>query len=125
LRGDRVEELTAHRQAEVEDVEQQLAGGTQPGVDVEAVVQAGVVDQTLPAEGAARLFEVHPHDDQQIVLVRLGDFRQPAGVFERGDRVVHRAWSDHNEQSVIGSGEHIGDRRPAVQHDLGSGRAQR
>ena len=67
LRRDRVEELAADRQAEVEHLEQQLAGDPQAGVDVAGAVEVRVVDQALPAGRRPRLLEVDPHHDQQVV----------------------------------------------------------
>ena len=67
LRRDRVEELAADRQAEVDHLEQQLAGHPQAGVDVAGAVQVRVVDQALPAGRRPRLLEVDPHHDQQPV----------------------------------------------------------
>ena len=35
-------------------------------LDLERVVQVGVVDKPLPAHRGARFLEVHPHDDEEV-----------------------------------------------------------
>ena len=52
LRDLRVEELRRRRQPDVVHVEQQLARQAQPLVDVEALVEVGIVDEPLPADRA-------------------------------------------------------------------------
>ena len=88
LRRDHVEELAARGQAELVEVEQELARHAQALVDVESCRRGGVVDQALPADGGARLLEVDAHDDQQIVRRTFFGFLQTAGVFLRRLDVV-------------------------------------
>ena len=95
--------------AEVDDVEQQCPGGAQAALDVEGAVHARIVDQALPADGGARLLEVHPHDDLEPVGVLVGQRREPPRVVERGNRIVDRARPDDDEQSVVAAGEDVGD----------------
>jgi len=38
-------------------------------IDVEAPIEVGVVDQSLPANGRARLLEVRAHHDEEVVGV--------------------------------------------------------
>jgi len=40
-------------------------------VDAEAAVEVRVVDQALPADGGARLLEVHAHHDLEVALQPL------------------------------------------------------
>src|SRR5690606_9894395 len=58
LRADDVEEFGAGRQAEFVDVQQQFARDAQAVVDAEAAVEVRIVDQALPADRGARLFEI-------------------------------------------------------------------
>jgi hypothetical protein len=109
LRGDRVEPLAAHRQAERDDVEQELARGAQAAVDVVAAVHAGVVDQAFPPGDRPRLLEVHPHHDEQVLVVSATDLGQAARVVEGRRRVVDRAGAHDDEQAVIGGVEHGAD----------------
>ena len=111
LRRDHVEELAARRQAEPVDVDQQLARDAQAFVDAEALVEVRVVDQALPADGGARLLEVHAHHDLQRVGVLLALRLQPAGVFERGRRVVDRARAHDHQQPVVRAGHDVVDAR--------------
>lgn len=91
LRGDHVEELGRGRQAELGNVEQELAAHAEALVDLERGVHVRVVDEPLPANGRARLLEVDAHDDVQVLLggvrVRLEQVR----VLHRRGRVVHGA----------------------------------
>ena len=52
---------------EAVDLDQQLPRDAQALVDAIALVEVGVVDQSLPADRGARLLEVHPHHDLQRV----------------------------------------------------------
>src|SRR5690606_26982148 len=85
-------------------------------------VQVRVVDQALPAHGGAGLLEVGAHDQQQVVLHLGAQGREAAGVVQPRLRVVDRAGADHDEQPVVGAGEHVTDLL-AVRGDLGGGGA--
>jgi hypothetical protein len=109
LRGDRVQPFAAHRQAEVDDVDEQPPGGAQAAVHVVAAVHARVVDQALPAGHRARLLEVDPHHDQQVALMLVAEGGQAAGVVPCGGRVVHRAGPGDDQQAVVGAVEEGAD----------------
>ena len=79
LRRDRIEELAADRQPEIRHLDQQPAGGVEPGVHVARTVQLRVVDQALPAGGRARLLEVDAHRDAEVVAQVLSPARPAAG----------------------------------------------
>jgi len=99
------------RRAEVDDLEQQLAGDLETGVDVGGAVEVRVVDQPLPAHGGARLLEVNAHDGQERRFHLRGQRLEPTGIFARRRHVVDRTGPDHHEQARI----------PALQyraHDL-------
>jgi hypothetical protein len=100
LRRDGVEELAARRHAGLVDAQQQVARHAQALVDAEAAVQVRVVDQALPAHRGARLLEIHPHQDFQVVGVPLAFFMQFFRIFQRGDRIMDRAWPDDHQQPV-------------------------
>jgi len=68
-------------------------------------VEAGIVDEPLPAAGRAGLLEVHAHDDEQVVAVPVRCGGEAARVVDRGFGVVHRAWSHHDEQAVVVAAE--------------------
>ena len=75
-----------------EHVEQAAARARRsPSVDVEAAVQAGIVDQALPAHRGARLLEVDPHDDQGSSASGATVAARPLRVVEGGRRVVDGA----------------------------------
>lgn len=71
LGGDCVEHLAGDGHALVGQVDEELARYAETLVDLEAVVDIGVVDQTLPADCCAGLLEVRAHDDQQLIGVLL------------------------------------------------------
>ena len=51
---------------ELVDLEQDPAREPEPVVDAVAVVEVRIVDQSFPADGRARLLEVHAHHDDEI-----------------------------------------------------------
>jgi hypothetical protein len=71
LGGDCVEHLAGDGHALVGQVDEELARYAETLVDLEAVVDIGVVDQALPADCCAGLLEVRAHDNQQLVGVLL------------------------------------------------------
>ena len=102
-------------------LQQKAARSLQALVDRETAVEMRVVDVALPADGRARLLEIGPHDDQEVVAQALGNGLQQAGVLERLVVVVDRARTDDDHQPVVRAVEHGGDRRPA-RLDQGEGR---
>lgn len=66
LRGDGVEHLAGDGHAGAGEVAVELAGDAQALVDLEGLVDLGVVDQPLPADGGAGLLEVGAHDDEDV-----------------------------------------------------------
>jgi hypothetical protein len=116
LRRNRVEELTADREAELEHLHEQLTGGPQTAVHVAGAVEVRVVDQALPAQGRARLLEVHAHHHEQTVGESLGGRSETFGVLEGRLRVVHRARTDDDQQAVVDPVQYVGDRLATVHH---------
>ena len=106
LRRDRVQPLTAHREAEGDDVEQEPPGHPQAPVHVVGAVHAGVVDEPLPARHRARLLEVDAHDDQELIGQRLAQRGQLARVVQPGGRIVHRAGTGDHEEAVVLAVQH-------------------
>ena len=109
LRRDGVEELGGAGQVEFVDFEQDAPGQAQAFVDAEGVVETRVVDQPLPADGGARLFEIDAHDDDQVFGVFRGFLGQLAGVVHGQVVVVDRAGADHHQQAVVGAMQHAVD----------------
>ncbi len=100
LRRDHVEELAAGRHAELVDAHQQIARDAQPFVDAEAAVQVRVVDQPLPADGGARLLEIHAHQHFQMRGMLAPLLGESLGVCDRRRRIVNRAGTDHHQHAV-------------------------
>lgn len=61
----------------------------------------GIVDQTFPADGGARLLEIDAHDDAEVVLQPICLGFQECRIFESGVRVMDRARPDDGEQAVV------------------------
>lgn len=101
LRGDGVEHLGGDGESGAGQVGVQLTGDAQTLVDVEGLVDIGIVDQSLPADRCAGLLQVGTHDHADILLQFYGKLLEPAGVLECGVGVVDGAWSDNDEQAVI------------------------
>ena len=120
LGGDGVQVFGARADAQVQDVAQQRAGDAQALVDVVGVVQIGVVDEALPADSGARLLEIHPHDQMQLLPVPLRLFPQPLGVFLGGLRIVDGAGADHHQQALIPALDDLADLLARVEHQRGA-----
>jgi hypothetical protein len=103
LRRDHIQIFDASRHSHFIQLDKQLASGSESFVDSKAAVEVRIIDQPLPADRRAGLLEVDPHDDQQIGLKPFFFSFESGGVFQGGFRIVNRAWSDDNEQPVIGA----------------------
>ena len=120
LRRNGVEEFRTCRHAQAIDLEQQIARHPQAFVDAKALVQIRIVDQALPADGSARLLEIHPHDDFQIGRQPLAQRQQAPGVFHRRIRIMDRAWPDDHQQAVGLAPQDVLHRMPgAIDQALG------
>jgi hypothetical protein len=117
-----VEELAGRRQAERIDVEQQAARQAQALVDAEAAVEAGIVDQALPADRGARLLEVDAHQDLELAGMAHPFRGQAGGVLARRGRIVDRAWADDDDETVVALVEDAADGLARAVHRVGDGK---
>lgn len=101
LRGDGVEHFTGDGQAGVGQIDVQLARHAQALVDVEGLIDVGVVDQTLPANGGPGLLKVGAHDNAQLLGQLVGEFLQSAGVLESSIGVMDGAGTDDDQETVV------------------------
>jgi hypothetical protein len=86
-----------------------VAGFAEAVVDLEGFVEVGIVDQALPAEGGAGLFEVDAHDEAEFVG-ELGDGGfEEFGVLAGGVGVVDGAGADDDEEAVVFAVEDVDD----------------
>src|SRR5690606_21183109 len=93
-------------------------------VDLEAVVEVGIVDEALPAHRGARLLEVHPHHDLELAGEAPALRLQALRVLARGRRVVDRAGADDHDQPVVHAVDDAMDRLARLVHqpvDVGAG----
>ena len=109
LRRNHIQKLAARRQAQPVDVNEQLARNPQTFVNAVALVQVGVVDQTLPAHGGARFFKIDAHHDFQRAGVLAPLLDQAAGILQRGRRVMDGTRADDQQQAVVGAGHDVVD----------------
>ena len=121
LRRNHVEELGGGGDAHVVQIEQQAARLAQAVVDVEGAVEEGVVDKPFPADGGARFFKIHAHDDQQLFFVLFFQRQQFLRVFEGGFGVVDGAGADDGEQAVAAAVDDVADFAAGAFHQLGGG----
>ena len=91
LRRDRLEHFGGGGQIHFGHAQQNAAGDAEACADIEGVVQVRIVDQALPADGGARLFEVDAHQDEEPIAARGGKVRP--GARRIPGRCVRRGWS--------------------------------
>src|SRR5262245_9108997 len=68
-----------------------------------------VVDEPLPADGRARLLEVHAHDDAELADESVGKRLEAPGVFTGGLGVVDGAWAHDHHEPVVAAVEDTTD----------------
>ncbi|MCY1516558.1 hypothetical protein D9M68_511940 [compost metagenome] len=118
LRGNRIERLGGGGQAHLGQVEQQLAADVQAVLDLEGVVQVGVVDQAFPADGGARLLEVHAHHQEEGIGQLGGQALQAVGVLVSGLDVVDGAGAHDHEQAMVLAIEDVAHHLATVGHGV-------
>lgn len=97
LGRDGIEHLRRNGHASRCEVDEELAGNAQALVDLEGLVDVGVVDQALPADCCAGLLEVGAHNDADVVLELVGEGLQALAVLNGEFGVVQRAGPDHDQ----------------------------
>src|SRR5207245_1523056 len=75
--------------------------------------------------GGARLLEVDAHDDPQVHREGDGLLLEPAGIVQGRRRIVHRARSDHGDQSIVVSFQDADDLVAGTRDHLGARLGQR
>ena len=101
LRRDGVEHFRGNWHALTSEVAEELPADAQTLVDLVALVNVGVVDQTFPADCGPGLLEVGAHDDAKVVAELVGELDQARAVLDGGFRIVEGARSAHNQETVI------------------------
>ena len=118
LRCDGVEPFGGRRQAEVEHVGEHLACQPHAFTDVELAVEIGVVDQALPSDGGARLFEVDAHDDYQTIVEFVLYGREFLRVFVGRFGVMDGAGADDREDAVVTSVQYVTNLLTGFEHQI-------
>ena len=118
MRDNRVEELGASVHPHLTDLEKERAGGAEPGLDVEAVIEVGVINEALPANGGAGLFEVDPHHDEKAATEFFRQFLKAARVLQGRFLAVDGAGTDDKEQPWILTVEDLSHLFPALQDSV-------
>ena len=116
---DGIEHFTSDRDADLREIQEQLACNAQTSVDFVRAVEIGVIDQTFPADRRAWLFKVCTHyDDKAVFPALLVCLVQAARVLFRLVNVVDRAWANNDQQTIVFATNHTcsliaatGDRR--------------
>jgi hypothetical protein len=118
LRRNGVEHLGGNWQTLSGQVNEKLAGNTETLVDLEGVVNIGVVDETLPANGCSGLLEVGAHDDAEIVGEFVRELLESGSVLLGGSRVVDGARTNDDEKSVALAEDNVGSILTALDNGL-------
>ena len=66
LRRDQIQIFSGGGEAHAVDIQQQLARTAQAFVDVERVVEVGVVNKAFPAHRGTGFLEIHPHHHKDV-----------------------------------------------------------
>lgn len=101
LWGDGVQHLGSNWHAHGGEVAEELAGNAKTLVDLVRLIDIWIVDQTLPSDGCAWLFEVGAHDDAEVAGELLGKGLQARAVLQRGGWIVDGAWTDDDQKAVV------------------------
>ncbi len=121
LAGHHVEELGGGGHAELIDIDQQLARQFQPFVDIEAAIEARIVDEPFPADDGARLLEIGAHHDAEALFILFAQGVEALGIFAGGRRIVDGAGADNDQQALIFSGQNGLHFATGIQQILGNG----
>ena len=112
-------------------MQQQAPGPAQAGVDVVAAIEVGIVDHPLPAHGGARLLEIHPHHDLEVVAMAFLRLHDRLGVLAGSHPIVNGAGTHDHQLAPIaamenrldplagllhGARRRLADRQLRVQH---------
>jgi hypothetical protein len=108
LGGDCVEHFRGNGHALGREVNVELSRDTKTLVDLEALVDVRVVDESLPSYCCPGLLEVCAHNDADVVLELVGEGLQALAVLNGRFRVVDGAGPDHDEETVILLGDDLG-----------------
>ena len=101
MRGDGIKHLARNGHPLVCQVTEQLPADSQPLVDLEALVNIRVIDQTLPSDRCAWLLEVGAHDDKEVVFELVCQLLEAVALLKCHLGIVDRAWTNHDHKSVI------------------------
>ena len=97
---------------------QQSPRDPQARLHIATVVHVRVVDEPLPSDGRARLFEIHAHHEEQAIFDGRAQLYEALGVVEGRVRVVDRAGPNQAEQPLIGTAENLADGLARINHRL-------
>ena len=101
LGSNRIQEFCGGRDAEINDVAEEIPGNAQAFVDVGRTIEIWIHDQALPAKGGARFFKIDPHDQANSVIYPFFEIGEAARIFQPGIRIVNRAGPDYQQKPMI------------------------
>ena len=120
LRRNHVEILDPGRHPQRTQFEQEFSSDPQAGINLEASVEMGVVDQALPANGCTRLLEINTHDNQKIRGQTIPFIFQLPGILESGLGIVYRAGPHDDQEAIVRTMQNAADGLPRGVRDLRS-----
>ena len=109
LRRDHIQKLRPRRHSHLRQVQQQMPRLPQPVVDLERLIQVGIINQSLPSQRRARLLKVNPHHDAKLAGKFLDSALQQLRILTRRVCVVNRARPNHHHQPRISAAKNIAD----------------
>ena len=75
----------------------QFPGLAKSLVDSKTVVNVRIIDQPLPPNRGAGFFEIHTHEDAQVLLVSLSGFSEFVRIFNGGTGIVDGTGSGNHQ----------------------------
>ena len=113
-----IKHLAGNRHARRGEITEEGPGDTETLVDLEGLVDIGIVDEALPADCGARLLEVGAHNDVKVTRKLASQSLEPVSILNGGGRVVNGARPDNNEQAIVATHDDIGGLHPPLDHRL-------
>ncbi len=107
LGGNGVEHLRGNGHARRGQVAEELPRDAETLVDLEGLVDIGVVDQTLPADRRPRLLEVGAHHNDEVLRELVRERLQPVRVLDGRGRVVDRTGTNNDQEAVVAAHDDI------------------
>ena len=71
------------------DIKQKSTCDTQSSVDLESIVEVGVVNEAFPSDSGSGFFKVNPHNDEQVFFGSICVGLEQLGVLNSSINIVY------------------------------------